>query len=333
MLHCPRPTARRPTATAQAGELLRAAIPSIKAAAWVRGAAAVDRLRPMKTRIPRRPDPNRAVRQFVAGIKTIGALQLAVSWASEMRFSLDFRKRAAARSRLAARHHNRDVYEFAQDFFPGNLTSPDGPSQLKSEILPMLDFAAELKPRTVVEIGTETGGTTFLFGAGLTTVDLLVGIDCFVRNQKRLRALGRDELELHFISADSASPATYARLEAILGGRMIDLLFIDGDHSFHGAARDFRTYRRLVRPGGLIAFHDIVPDSMLRSGVASAAWAGEVPLLWELLRSQYRSHEFVESWTRQEGSGIGLLEYDPEVAPQLVPARAMFSPGDGGSPA
>ena len=37
-----------------------------------------------------------------------------------------------------------------------------------------------------------------------------------------------------------------------------DFLFIDGDHT--GVGRDYEMYRDLVRPGGLIAFHDIVAD-------------------------------------------------------------------------
>jgi predicted O-methyltransferase YrrM len=155
----------------------------------------------------------------------------------------------------------------------------------------------------------------------MPSVTRLVGIDLRVRNQGRLRAFARPGLELRFISASSMAESTYRQLEAALGGAPVDLLFIDGDHSFRGAAHDFREYRRLVAPGGLIAFHDIVPDNELRSGAESLAWAGEVPVLWELLRSQYRSHEFVESWD-QEARGIGVLEYDPAIDTQLAPHRA-----------
>jgi predicted O-methyltransferase YrrM len=46
-------------------------------------------------------------------------------------------------------------------------------------------------------------------------------------------------------------------LEALLGGRSIDVLFIDGDHSTEGMLQDFRDYAPLVRKGGIIAVHDI----------------------------------------------------------------------------
>jgi predicted O-methyltransferase YrrM len=35
----------------------------------------------------------------------------------------------------------------------------------------------------------------------------------------------------------------------------IDLLFMDGDHSFEGACRDFREWTRFISQGGLIAIH------------------------------------------------------------------------------
>lgn len=38
-----------------------------------------------------------------------------------------------------------------------------------------------------------------------------------------------------------------------------DLLWIDADHSFAGAQSDHARYARLVRSGGVIAFHDALP--------------------------------------------------------------------------
>ncbi|MFD2879166.1 class I SAM-dependent methyltransferase [Paenibacillus rhizoplanae] len=37
----------------------------------------------------------------------------------------------------------------------------------------------------------------------------------------------------------------------------MDLLFIDGDHSYGGVSSDYHMYRQLVSQGGIIAFHDI----------------------------------------------------------------------------
>jgi cephalosporin hydroxylase len=264
----------------------------------------------------------RAVNRLREGASSPGREQVVGARLSELRFRSAAGRRAAALRDLAACGDGHAFYRFAVEQFPGGLFFAPGPAQHENEILTMLAFAAEREPRTVVEIGTSTGGTTFLLGALLPSVSRLIGIDIFVRNQLRLRTFARPGLDLRFISGSSSAPSTMAALVAALDDRPIDLLFIDGDHSFRGASHDFRAYRELVSPGGLIAFHDIVPDSTLRSGSESLVWAGEVPVLWELLRGQYPSHEFTNSWD-QEGFGIGVLEHQPSVEPQLVPARAL----------
>jgi predicted O-methyltransferase YrrM len=42
-----------------------------------------------------------------------------------------------------------------------------------------------------------------------------------------------------------------------LGDKKIDFCFIDGDHTYEGVRKDFEMYSRLVRNGGIVAFHDI----------------------------------------------------------------------------
>jgi predicted O-methyltransferase YrrM len=38
--------------------------------------------------------------------------------------------------------------------------------------------------------------------------------------------------------------------------RPIDLLFIDGDHSYEGVKNDWNLFHPFVRPGGVVLFHD-----------------------------------------------------------------------------
>jgi predicted O-methyltransferase YrrM len=102
-----------------------------------------------------------------------------------------------------------------------------------------------------------------------------------------------------------------------LGASLLDLLFIDGDHTLSGVARDFRLYRAFVRDGGLIAFHDIVEDSFTRTGVRTDHWTGEVPIFWRMLKERYVTHEFIAD-PSQDGLGIGVLRYDRTVRPPDV---------------
>ena len=89
-----------------------------------------------------------------------------------------------------------------------------------------------------------------------------------------------------------------ARVRSLLAGSPVDVLFIDGDHSYAGAKRDFELYHSLVRLGGFVAFHDIVRH---------AANVGcQVDRFWAEIRNNYRTEELVEN-PDQSGKGIGVL--------------------------
>jgi len=192
-----------------------------------------------------------------------------------------------------------------------------GISQKHDEIIPFLDWARSRSPKVVCEIGTDACGNSFLISQALQSVECFIGLDIFVTNWYLLRDLARDLQEVHAINGSSYAPPTVASVQRFLGGRKIDLLFIDGDHSYEGGKKDFLAYRGLVRDGGIIAFHDIVPDHGQRFGIKTAGYAGEVPLLWSRLKDAYPSREFVEA-QGQDGCGIGALEYS---AVRVLPAQ------------
>jgi cephalosporin hydroxylase len=63
---------------------------------------------------------------------------------------------------------------------------------------------------------------------------------------------------VHAIDGDSHRPETVDRVRALLGDRKVDLLFVDGDHTYAGVRQDYEMYKPLMRSGGLIGFHDII---------------------------------------------------------------------------
>jgi predicted O-methyltransferase YrrM len=181
------------------------------------------------------------------------------------------------------------------------------PGQIPSEITELLREVESLKPRVVCEIGTASGGTLFLFTRAADPAATLVSIDlpgaAFGKGYGKakivlFRAFIRQSQQMHLLPVDSHEMQTKLEVQRILGGRQIDFLFIDGDHRYDGVKQDFSMYAGLVRPGGLIAFHDIVPgDEKL---------VGGVPQFWQEIKPKYAAREVVVSW-QQGGFGLGLL--------------------------
>lgn len=104
------------------------------------------------------------------------------------------------------------------------------------------------------------------------------------------------------IIGDSKSPETFTRLKEKLNGQAINLLFIDGDHTYEGVKSDYLIYSSLVQD--LIAFHDVI---IYKSSVAKF-WN---ELIEENKRIRNRTFITIGSWhheTYQMGTGIILLE-------------------------
>lgn len=114
------------------------------------------------------------------------------------------------------------------------------------EMWQILKQVKELRPKTVVEIGVDGGGSMETWKKAFDP-PLLVGIDI---NQ-------RAELtRYNMVYGDSLNPHTKAELQQILGGNLIDFLWLDGDHHYRAVKEEFALYGPLVRSGGIIGFHD-----------------------------------------------------------------------------
>jgi predicted O-methyltransferase YrrM len=115
--------------------------------------------------------------------------------------------------------------------------------------------------------------------------------------ERLYRGFARDRQRLEIVRDNSHDTRTMERIRQLLGGRRLDLLFIDGDHSYQGAKTDFELYSPLVSPEGVVAFHDIAPGPS----------SGGVPQLWQELKQTRLATEFVADW-KQGGFGIGMIQ-------------------------
>ena len=221
-------------------------------------------------------------------------------FADSTRFWLNLGKRKNLDREFASCRSLENYYHFSKKVI--------GLMQHQPEILGLLEHVARISPRNVCEIGTFQGGTNFLIAQALPEVELMIGLDLFVQHTAKLRHFCRPNRELHYLNGSSQEAATVARVESVLGGKKLDFLFIDGDHNYDGVKLDFLNYRHLVRDGGMIAFHDIVPDHRTRFGRDTKMWAGDVPVFWKRIKQAYPHAEFIKD-PEQDGLGIGVLEY------------------------
>ena len=69
------------------------------------------------------------------------------------------------------------------------------------------------------------------------------------------------------IWGDSKSASTVECLREHLNEEKVDLLLIDGEHTFEAVVSDFENYRHFVRKGGWIVFDDYTSRIDVRNAI------------------------------------------------------------------
>ena len=174
------------------------------------------------------------------------------------------------------------------------------------------------RPLVVCEIGALCGGSLYLFSQGASADATMISIDTGFTwpKQRAFPLLAKDSQTVRCLRADSHQPSTVNQVQNLLAGRMIDMLFIDGDHSYEGVYSDFNKFSPLVAKKGIIAFYDVVPDFQMRFGRKENADSGGVPIFWNEIKSRFAEKETLESIEdhSQDGFGIGVLIWPGEKA-------------------
>ena len=181
------------------------------------------------------------------------------------------------------------------------------PLQVRSEILQLLNVIRSKLPKYVLEIGTSNGGTLFLLSRVATEDACMISIDLPLGaygggypawKRPFYKSFAKKEQTIRLIRADSHEPVTQEKVAAILQANKIDLLFIDGDHTYEGVKKDFEMYEPLVKDGGMIVLHDVVPHRQVHG-------CG-VDKYWNEIKNKHRYQEFVED-PEQQWAGLGLI--------------------------
>jgi cephalosporin hydroxylase len=194
---------------------------------------------------------------------------------------------------------------------PGELAmlavEEHGAWQKPDELAVLALVVSKLKPQRVLEIGTHKGGTLWLWSQLATDDAMIVTVDLDHTTYEQGH-LARNGQHILFVEGDSLLSDTQLRVERMFGREPVDLLFIDGAHTYHAVMTDWQAYRPLVRDGGMIVFHDIIP----------ADNPSEVHIFWEELKEASEKewaeqllaiHEVTEIISKDFGrwGGIGVV--------------------------
>jgi cephalosporin hydroxylase len=180
------------------------------------------------------------------------------------------------------------------------------PMQVRSELLEFASLVQERRPKALIEIGTRNGGTFFVLcrladpRAKVISLDLpggKFGGGYTIFQAPVINHMKQSGQQLQLLRTNSHDPTTRSRVVSVLDHTRLDLLFIDGDHTYDGVKQDFEMYSPLVAPGGMIAFHDIVDTTDENC---------HVNRFWNEVKTRYRYREIIED-KRQGWGGIGVL--------------------------
>ncbi len=193
----------------------------------------------------------------------------------------------------------------AASFTPNSLQSPNA-------WVGHLPFAAwiiqEISPKIFVELGTHSGNSYFSFcqsvvEAGLSTkcyaVDTWQGDEHAGRYSDEIFTKVNAHNQEYYADFSRLLRMTFDDAAGYFADESIDLLHIDGLHTYEAVRHDFETWLPKLAPGAVVMLHD--------TNVRERNFG--VWKLWEELQAQYPNNlEFLHS----HGLGVLQLNYAPE---------------------
>ena len=151
----------------------------------------------------------------------------------------------------------------------------------------LYSLAHVIGARETVEIGTKYGYTSVVLGiyakeVGGTHTAVDISEDAIGQIEMFNRKL---KLNIETVCENSGDVEWH---------RWIDLIHIDGDHSYEGCKRDISNWSKHIRQGGIIAFHDYASHRSLRDAINEEF----DPEIWQML--VIKGNPGLALWSRRD---------------------------------
>lgn len=168
----------------------------------------------------------------------------------------------------------------------------------------------EIKPKTVVELGTYYGGSFFAFceaADAFSSKSFIYAVDTWegdpqtgryddeVYNKVQEHTNHKHKLRARLIRSTFDEAATYFE------DKSVDLLHIDGLHTYEAVKHDYETWLPKMKDDSIILFHDINVRER-EFGV----WK-----LWAEIKEEYKTYETFN------GHGLGILVRGSKLGAQM----------------
>lgn len=177
-------------------------------------------------------------------------------------------------------------------------------SQKKYELMMLQELLKDEKISRILEIGTWMGTTAILWAAMVSRheggrvycCDLSFFYGTFAAYDGKTydKLMYKDtgyEKYITELMGDTHDPAYITRVHKEVGPGTIDLMFIDGDHTYEGVKADFYNFSPLVKKGGYVAFHDILKTA---DHISKGC---RVDQLWNEIKDKFEHWEFIDNNT------------------------------------
>jgi hypothetical protein len=163
------------------------------------------------------------------------------------------------------------------------------------------DIVTAIRPQLIVELGTYSGLSYFTFCQAMLendidgtayAIDTWEGDDHTGEYGEKIYRQVDDHAREHYRGISYLLRQRFDEAQAHFDTGSIDLLHIDGLHTYDAVKEDFETWYPKVKPGGIVLFHDI--EARLNDFGVRQYWA-----------------ELVENHTTfafRHGFGLGVLK-------------------------